>query len=320
MTERLSRRRLLASIGLAAVPFAGCGGSRGAWVPADAPTDAGLYDVVSSREGAYAVGEAGVVLHRDEDEWSIAVENGPAGAGNGLRSADVTNNGRAVWFCGDSGAVGLYDTVAEHLADFSAPREKTSSWEAVAVSGLAGNERISLLNGSGELLRGVRDGSTVDWIDVAKPGTGSSVTAIDVTPLEYAYVCDTDGGVYESSDAGETWTRIGIDGAGVDFADVAAIDSGHVTVSGGNGVVYTYNGLDWSRKTVGEEPIAALARSQYDALAVSAPGAVYEHTFDGWVELDRIETGNDLRSVALGTARTPQLVVGESGTILERRY
>lgn len=320
MTERLSRRETLAALGAAAVPLAGCSGVESEWAAVDGPTDATLNDVATTREGAYAVGEGGVVVGRDETGWSTAVADGPAGDQNGLRSAGVTSNGRVVWFAGDSGAVGLYDTVAEHVADFSAPGEKTSSWEAVAVAGLAGSERIFLVNGSGELLRGTRHGADVEWDEVTKPGSGSSVTALDVTPLEYAYLCDTDGAVYESSDAGGTWERIGIEGAGVDFDDVAAVDSGHVDVAGGDGVVYRYDGAGWSRTTVGEDPIRALARDRYGALAVNAVGGIYERTFDGWTELAAAHAGNELLSIALGTPRTPQIAVGESGTVLERRY
>jgi len=155
---------------------------------------------------------------------------------------------------------------------------------------------------------------------VSKPGSGSSITDIALTSLAYSYIVDTDGGVFESRDGDVTWTRIGIDGAGVDFAAVSAIDTGHVTVAGGNGVVYGYNGVDWSRATVGEQPIAALARDRDTALAVSASGVIYQRRFDGWEPLVRLRPGNDLHAVALGTARSPQLVVGESGTVFERLY
>ncbi|WP_254763298.1 WD40/YVTN/BNR-like repeat-containing protein [Natrinema marinum] len=323
MTGRFhSRRRFLSTIGAAAgsLALAGCGGPDSQWIAADVPTDAALYDVVPTAEGTYAVGEDGVVLAREGGDWTVALEHGLSGAGDGLRTAAVTSNGRALWTAGDSGALGLYDVVADRAVDFSAPLEKTTSWTAIAAAGLAGDERITAINSSGELLRGRRDGADVSWGDVSEPGSGSSVTDIALTSLAYGYIVDTDGGVFESRDGGVTWTRIGIDGAGVDFAAVAAIDSGHVTVAGGNGAVYGYNGVDWSRTTLGEQPIAALARDRDTALAVSASGVIYERSFDGWEPLVRLRPGNDLHAVALGTARSPQLVVGESGTVFERRY
>ncbi|SER68711.1 WD40/YVTN/BNR-like repeat-containing protein [Natrinema salaciae] len=324
MTDRYrsSRRAVLASVGgaVGSLALAGCAGRDSEWVAADVPTDATLYDVVPTADGAYAVGEGGVVLAREGDEWVVRLENGLSAAGDGLRSAAVTSNGRALWVAGDSGALGLYDVVADRVVDFSAPKEKTTSWTAIAAAGLAGDERLTAINSSGELLRGRRDGPTVEWSDVIEPGSGSSVTGIDLTPLAYGYVVDTDGGVFESRDGGVSWSRIGIAGAGVNFAAVAATDSGHVSVAGGNGVVYTYNGVDWSRTTLGEQPIAALERSRDTALAVSAAGAIYERDFDGWSELVDLRPGNELRAVALGTARSPQLVVGDSGTVFERRY
>ncbi|NUB91561.1 hypothetical protein HTZ84_10340 [Haloterrigena sp. SYSU A558-1] len=324
MTARrgYGRRGLLAAVGAAigAVSLGGCVDTDSEWVPVDVPTDAALYDVVTTADGAYAVGEDGTVLARDGGDWTVRLENGVGDAGDGLRTAAVTSNGRAMWVAGDSGALGLYDVVADRVADFSAPKEKTTSWTAVAAAGLAGDERLTVINSSGELLRGRRDGATVEWFDVIEPGTGSSVTDVDLTPLAYGYVVDTDGGVFESRDGGVSWSRIGLEGAGVDFAAVAATDSGHVSVAGGNGVVYTYNGVDWSRTTLGEQPIAALARDRDTALAVSSAGVLYERGFDGWTELADLQPGNELRSVALGTARSPQLVVGESGTVYERRY
>ncbi|QRV15733.1 hypothetical protein JMJ58_02180 [Haloterrigena salifodinae] len=317
-----TRRAVLAAVGTAAgtLSLAGCADTDSEWIAADVPTDAALYDVAQTATGAYAVGEDGVVLARDGGDWTVRLKNGLSEAGDGLRSAAVTSNGRAMWVAGDSGALGLYDVVADRAVDFSAPKEKTTSWTAIAAAGLAGDERLTAINSSGELLRGRRDGADVAWGEVTKPGSGSSVTDVDLTPLAYGYVVDTDGGVFESRDGGVSWSRIGLEGAGVDFAAVAATDSGHVSVAGGNGVVYTYNGVDWSRTTLGEQPIAALARDRDTALAVSSAGVVYERGFDGWTELADLQPGNELRSVALGTARSPQLVVGESGTVYERRY
>ncbi|SEW01941.1 beta propeller repeat protein [Natrinema salifodinae] len=321
---RHTRRAVLAAAGAAvgSLSLAGCleDDVDGEWVRADVPTDATLYDVVPTADGAYAVGEDGVVLARDGGDWTVRLENGVGDAGDGLRSAAVTSNGRALWVAGDSGALGLYDVVADHVADFSAPNGKTTSWTSVAAAGLAGDERLTVINSSGELLRGRRDGADVSWGDVTEPGTGSSVTDVALTPLAYGYVVDTDGGVFESRDGGVAWSRIGIDGAAVDFEAVAATDSGHVSVAGGNGVVYRYNGVAWSRTTVGEQPIAALARDRDDALAVSTSGTIYERSYDGWTELAGLRPGNELLAVALGTARTPQLVVGESGIVYERRY
>lgn len=315
----VSRRRVIATLGLSIVPIAGCVSTASEWVSADAPTDATLTDVVTTSGGAFAVGADGVILRRGETKWSIYLEDVPSGEQHTLRSADVTSNGRVVWFCGDSGALGAYDTVAEHTLDLSVPDDRTSSWEAIAISGIAGSERIFLVSSSGELHLGRRDGPALEWIEATEVGTGSSVTGLDVTSLEYGYFCDTSGSVYESVDAGESWDRIGIENSGVDFYDILAVHSGHILVAGDDGIIYRYDGSNWSRTTVGEDPITAVAGGQYDNLAVSTGGVIYERSFDGWVELNAADSGDDLLAITLGTARTPQIVVGESGRILERR-
>ncbi|EMA36830.1 hypothetical protein [Halobiforma nitratireducens] len=315
-----NRRSVLGAIAAGIGSLAGCVDADGKWVAADVPTDAALYDVATAADGAYAVGEDGILLERTDGDWSIRLEGGPDGAGDAFRAATATNNGRTLWVAGDGGTLALYDVVADRIVDFSAPRGATSSWTAVAAAGLSGEERLSVVNSSGELFRGRRDGPAVEWADPIKPGSGSSVTDVALTALTYGYAVDTDGGVFESRDGDVSWTQIGIDGAGVDFETVAAIDDGHVSVAGGDGTVFAYDGVAWSRTSLGEQPIVALARERYDALAVSAAGVVYERNFDGWTENERLEVGVEPHSVALGTARTPQVIVGESGTAFERRY
>ncbi|WP_323171145.1 hypothetical protein [Natrialba sp. PRR66] len=322
--DRIRRRTVLAAIGGAAVSvsasLAGCGETIAEWTPAAVPTDATLYDVGTTATGAVAVGEDGIVLTRDDESWSVALPNGPGETADTLRSLAVTNNGRAVWAAGDSGALGLYDVVADQAVDFSAPKEMTSSWTAVAVAGLAGEERITALNGSGELLHGQRDGASVEWAEVIEPGTGSSVTDVDITPLSYVYTVDTDGGAFESRDGGDTWTRIGIDAAAVDFDAVAAVDSGAVSVAGGDGTVWNYNGVGWSRASLAETAITALVRNRYDALAIASSGDLFERDFDGWTTQTTLPAQNDPLAIALGTSRAPELVVGESGMVIERQY
>ncbi|WP_247730207.1 WD40/YVTN/BNR-like repeat-containing protein [Halovivax limisalsi] len=324
MTDRptTSRRRLLAAVGTAgaSTAIAGCHDDEPRWVAADVPTDAALYDVVTAADGAYAVGEDGTVIARDDGDWTVRLESGIGGAGDGLRSAAVTSTGRSIWVAGDGGALGYYDAVADHAVDLSAPNEKTSSWSAVAAAGVDGAERLLVVNTSGELLAGRRDGATVAWADVVEPGSGSTLADIDLSAPAGAYAIDTDGGVFASTDGGRTWDRIGIADAEVDFAAVAAVDDGHVSVAGGNGTVFSYDGEEWTRSRLGEQPVGALVRDRYDALAVAVDGTVYERRYGEWTDPDRLPSGNELHAVTLGTARSPPVVVGESGTAFERRY
>ncbi|MFC6961034.1 hypothetical protein ACFQL7_17515 [Halocatena marina] len=144
--------------------------SKTEWIEVDTPTDNSLFDVVVSSNGPYAVGAEGTVLTRRADGWEHVLEQGPTVRSNTLRGADVTSDGRHVWLAGDSGVVAKYDTEADKLTDYSAPKDNTSTWEDIAVSGQAGGEKIFLVTGSGELLRGATIENNVRWGTTVKPG------------------------------------------------------------------------------------------------------------------------------------------------------
>jgi len=49
------------------------------------------------------------VLARGADSWESVLEDGPSANGETLRGVDATDDGQAVWFAGDGGALGHYD-------------------------------------------------------------------------------------------------------------------------------------------------------------------------------------------------------------------
>ena len=289
----------------------------GEWVRVESPTEMTLFDAAATRRGPVAVGEGGRVVRRSSDGWRLELTDGPTGAREGLRGADATANGRRVWFCGDSGVVGRYDVLADEFVDVSAPKGKTSTWEDVAVAGLAGQEWMYLVNGSGELLRGRHGGDGTTWRDPVKPASGSSALAVAFPDRGTGYVCDTSGTVAETVDAGEQWRRIGVDGAGVDLHDVAPWGADAVTVAGGNGVVFEYDGLSWSSRSTGGGDVHAVARTRRDGLAADASGDVYELTRRGWTS-SGTPTETPLHGVVLDIADAPAVAVGAGGTVLER--
>jgi len=325
-TPRTTRRGLLGLVGSATAALAGCVTSDdrnrdqydGDWTAVRSPTEGALYSAAVTRTGPCAVGEGGRLVARADGDWRVELDAGPESAQNGLNSVDSTANGRRVWFCGDSGVVGRYDFDAGRVADFSAPEEKTSTWEGVAVAGLAGQEWVYLVNGSGELLQGRHDGDGVSWGDVVEPGGGSSALGVSFVDRGTGYVCDTSGNVFQTVNAGREWRTIGIDGAGVDFYDVAPRGPDDVAVAAGGGTVFRYNGFSWSPVSVGEADVRAVERDRHVGLAVDADGAVFEFTREGWRPRE-VPTETPLHDVVLGTVEQPDVAVGDDGVVLERQ-
>lgn len=322
---RTTRRAFVGLLGSATAALAGCAASDdrkrdqygGDWTAVRTPTEGALYSATVTRTGPCAVGEEGRLVARTDGDWRVALDAGPEGARNGLNGVDATANGRRVWFCGDSGVVGRYDFDAGRVADFSAPAGKTSTWEGVAVAGLAGQEWVYLVNGSGELLRGRHDGDGVSWDDAVEPGGGASALGVSFADRGTGYVCDTSGNVFQTVNAGREWRRIGIEGAGVDFYDVAPRGPDDVAVAAGSGTVFRYNGFSWNPVSVGEADVRAVERDRHVGLAVDADGAVFEFTREGWRPRE-VPTETPLHDVVLGTVEQPDVAVGDGGVVLER--
>lgn len=286
------------------------------WADVDTPTDETLRDVVASGTTAYAVGDGGVVLARRPEGWALVLERGPTASSNPLRGVDVTDDGSTAWFAGDSGVLARYDEDDGRHTDHSAPNGETSTWEDVAVSGASGAERLYLVNGSGEILRGEFDGETVDWDESTKPGSGSSMTAIEFDGA-VGYACDSNARVYETTDGGEAYDPIGIEDGNTAFADITATGS-DVAVAGEDGSVFRYDGATWTRLHVGEGTLSAIDRVDERGLVASETGVVYELTDGDW-ELTETPIDDALFGVALGGGRLPDVAVGTDGRIIERR-
>lgn len=284
------------------------------WNAVDVPTENSLYDAVSTANSAFAVGDGGVVLDRHDEEWSVAVENGPTANSNPLRGVDATADGGALWFAGDNGVLGRYENT--QLTDHSAPDDRTDTWTDVAITGKAGTERIHLVNGSGELLRGTYDGGTIEWDEIEKPGSGSSIAALAFADDDRGYLCDTNQSVYATTDGGKTDEEIGIKDANTAFTDIAATDSA-VVVTGDDGSLFRFDGAVWTRFTPGESSLSAVDLVDGGGLVAGDAGAVFELVDDRW-ESVMTPIDADLAGVSIGRTG-PDIAVGVDGTIIERR-
>ncbi|NUC72693.1 hypothetical protein HTZ84_10285 [Haloterrigena sp. SYSU A558-1] len=331
---------------------------RGDWEAVESPTSRTLHGVVHGQDGPYACGEGGLLLHRTGDGWRVVLERGPGVSENTLRSIAATDDGCRLWFAGDSGALGFYDVADGHLSDYSAPMEKTSTWEAIAVAGRTGEERVRIANGSGEVLDcTVEDGCPV-WGEVVEPGGGSTIPGITAGPDGF-YAIDTSGGAYREAAAGDAtaagtdgsterdprdgepedteptdteptdeWDRIGVRNAQVDFQDVRAGDES-VFIAGADGIAYRYDPdcENWTPLHVGQGALQAIRSRGTDTVAVANGGRIYERAASvRWTELD-VPTEQSLLGLALarssadsdGLGTVPvDVAVGAGGAILER--
>lgn len=315
-----TRRAFLTLFGTtSAIGFAGClddgTETEYGWNEVDSPVEKTLYDVVMSVDGPYAVGEDGRVIARRSDSWEIVVEDGPGGAANRLSTAAVTDDGRHVWFAGSSGAIGKRDVSGGEGTDHSAPKQKTSSWEDIAVVGASGRERIHLINGSGELLSGANRGGEIEWGNVVKPAGGVDPTAIGFTNGA-GFVSDTNGSVYRTTDEKE-WERIGIPDEDGTINDVAPLDSRTADVVTGTGTIFTYNGSNWIQLDASQHGLRTIDREADRGFAVGTSGTIYELDDADWSE-QSTSTSRTLYGTALGTTDYAGVAVGANGTILER--
>jgi hypothetical protein len=283
------------------------------WSDIDTPTDQSLLDVVATSAGAYAVGEAGVVLARDGGDWTVALDDGPTANANALRGVDATADHQGVWFAGDSGVLGRY--ADGKLTDHSAPEDQTSTWEDVAVTGDSGGERIHLVNGSGELLRGTYEDGAVSWGDIEKPGSGSSISSIEFRDADRGHICDTNQSVYETTNGGESYEEIGIEDANAAFTDIATTDA-ETVVAADDGSLFRYDGAVWTRLRPSESALSAIDLVGETGLAAGDGGAVYELMNESW-ESAETPTDADLRGIAIG--ERVAVAVGTDGTAIERR-
>ncbi len=288
------------------------------WAEVESPTTKTLHGAVETVEGPFAVGAGGDVLARRASGWQKVVEYGPQARSRPLTGVDVTDDGKAIWFVGGSGVIGEYNVVTETLTNYSAPKGKTSTWEDVAVTGTAEtDERLYFVNGSGELLVGVRqDSGAVKYEKVIKPGGGSTIPGIDFHLPKGGHVCSTSQFVAKTTDSGANWSKIGIDFAGGAFFDIASVGPKDVNVPAGGGIVYRYDGFRWTPHVIDDDRqgIHAIDRDGENGLAAGNGGKVYERQSAGqWTRYETPFRANCWASRAGRTASmSPSVLAGPS--------
>lgn len=327
MSRQHTRRQLLKLTGATAAGITGLSQTAAAewhvgppeeredWQQAESPISKTLYSVVPTTRGPIAVGSKGYIIGRRGGEWEVIIDDGPAASSNSLFAADVTSDGKRVWFAGSSGALGFYDVEEGKKHDYTAPLGKTSTWEAITVVGKKGSEKLLVANGSGEVLPGYMTDHDPEWGWVVKPGgSGSTISALGSSTDGIGYAVNTSGSVFKTTDD-DGWERIGIQNAQVKFYGIAATEN-NLFVPGGGGLVYRYNksANNWTPLGVGSGSLRAIGQEGDEMVVAGDGGTIYiRDGRDRW-ELSRTRTSQTLNSVALG--QDLDVIVGKN-VILE---
>lgn len=277
-----------------------------------------LFEVVSTSRGPFAVGDGGIIAGDRGNGWEIITDDGPNVSQNQLRTLDVTDDGKRLWFAGSSGAIGCYDVETNRKYDYSYPNEMTSTWESIAVSGNTGGEKLLIANGSGEVLPAGVDGFTINWGVVAKPGSGSTLAGLAASPDGYGYGIDTSGNAFMTT-KNNGWKDIGVIESQVKFYDIWAERNGRVYVAAGKGLLYRYDNTyrDWTPIGVAEKgALHAFDMYKNQMVALGDGGLMYQR-IDGGDRWEGVHTPTEstLYDLALGD---PDIAIGKGGLVLER--
>ncbi|MFB6176635.1 MAG: WD40/YVTN/BNR-like repeat-containing protein, partial [Halobaculum sp.] len=282
------------------------------WTTAETPIDKNLYGVAHTSAGVYAVGGGGDVIKRTDQGWKQVLDGGPTGNGNPLYGADVTDDGDRLWFVGGSGAIGEYDVTTGSLTDHSAPNDVTNNFNDVSVRGNAGDANVYVAGDSGKIYRSFEDGKTGSW-DQTTPGSGSAINAIDFFDSKSGHAVDGNKTVFETDD-GNSYQKIGIANANVNFYGVDSDGDSNVNISAGGGVVYNYDGASWTKSDLGDASLRDIAVENGSGYTVGGGGKVFALSDGKWTQ-QSTPTGANLKGVSRGSV---DVAVGASGTVIER--
>ncbi len=287
------------------------------WESVTSPVDVTLWDVAKTDRNEFAVGGGGIVVERTEQGWTTVLQSGPTSNGNSLYGADVTDDGKRLWFAGSSGAIGEYDVETGSLVDHSAPNDVTNNFSDIAVTGPKGDANVYVAGGSGSVHYSFGNGASGTW-NAASVGQGNALKAIDFYGEKSGHLVNGNAKVFHTAD-GASWNRIGIADADVSLYGVDSDGEYDVGVAAGSGTVYHY-ALDdqgvptWTSETLGEAGLRDVELEGGDGYVVGNGGAVFDRANGQWSQ-DDTPTSQGLKAIV--DASNNDIAVGASGTIVE---
>lgn len=278
--------------------------------------------------GTYLVGDGGDLYENRGGRWERLLDAGPTANQKTLYGTDVSDDGRNVWYCGGNGVVGQYDTLERRFTNYSFPNGLKNQWSDIAVTGPAGEERVTLVNSSAQVVTGTKTAAGgMDWDDTLTPNGGAPIYAVDYFSGTGARFSDGDGNVYETADGGGSWTNVGIEGMGKALHDICCEASDRTVAVGGGGRFVEYDGTGWSVSQVGGTTVYAVDRNGSHGTAVGGSGYAYEYADGSW-EQQGTNSSATLRGVVQADvsrfdrirsdATAHDALAGASNTLYER--
>lgn len=258
------------------------------WKRTRAPKPGQLTGVESHDAVAFATGKQGLLLERERPgDWRALVTEGPTGNGHNLNDAALTDDGRRLWFCGDSGALGYFDRQRGVARPHYAPDDLTNGFTSITVSGVAGEEVVHTVDDSGYVVHVTVQGDSVTVEDASLLGDGSQLTEV-IEAVGARYIADASGTIHRSRDGqgwrGEQLVETTVEGVAVADTGLAAVtDDGRVfrdiTLFGESGQPRQADLGDVSPEAVTAtgETFAVVGDDGYVA-AIDQAGRLTEHT------------------------------------------
>lgn len=149
---------------------------------------------------------------------------------------------------------------------------------------------------------------------------GNGINAIVVNDADAGYCCDGNGSVWETTDGWDTATEIGISGSTKTLYDVAAVSEDDLTVVGGSGLLFQFNGEVWTKRKLGGNARYAVSRDGDRGIACGGSGEIYSLETTGW-QLKNDDSGNGLQGALLTSdPDVPGCCVGGNGDIRELSF
>jgi hypothetical protein len=283
------------------------------WEVVPTPFAADLAATTHAADGAYAVGEGGIVVTGDTGrDWDTVIDRDALETDGDLHAVDATDDGERVWFAGDAGILGVYDTETGGAVGYDYRGDADSDWADLAVAGGAGNERALVANQSGAVVSFDLDGTDLSFSRATHPSEAELV-ALTTTEDGVGYALDAEGSVHTATESG--WDELGRVDADGDPVDLAAGEDS-LLVAAADGSLYLHDGNgEWTAAPVADDELLAVATDGRTTVSLAADTTFYSRADgdDGW-ERASADTGDRLVALSIDPNG---VAVGENGAVVQ---
>lgn len=284
-----------------------------------------LSSVYRGTTGGFAVGYNGILLdyHDADEEWRVHKDS-PLVATD-LWKVEVFGAGLNVAVLGSSGVIvrGIYNAVTEEYDFVLDPQSGVITLQslngcvrAYAQLGIGADRLIAVGYGGTVLIYDAASWGATTWTQVSFP-VADYLTSVHwnwTTSGTLAVAVGLLGGIYHSTDDGDTWTLEYA--TGVSMVDVYVVTTTDVWACGFDGSMFHYDGTSWSAVAVPTEEIlnSVWLLATDEGYCVGNYGTILHWDGDVW-ERAASPTAQALADVHGGTINR-LAIVGAVGTTL----